>query len=227
MSNQLLRQLSGEHAKLVGRLNEVLAAKKADGWTARSWSLASGLEADSIRNILRGRSLSPRIATLESLARTAHVSLEWLRGHSDDPGQPTDAEMRLEGRSTHGTLPLIGYIGAGDTIYHFGIGEVREMVIAPPDVTRGIAAEVRGLSMLPVYRDGDMVIGIEHQGAIDDLIGSDCFVQVQDGPLYLKILRKGSKGRFTLESYNSSVAPITNQAVEWAAPVRWVKRQWR
>lgn len=227
MGNHAVSSNRGDHAKLVARLKEVLATKKAEGWTARSWSLAAGLEPDAVRNILRGRSLSPRIATLEALARAAEVPLEWLRGMIDELALSADHDMRPEGRSDRGTLPLIGYIGAGDTIFHFGIGEARERVPAPPDVARGIAAQVRGSSMLPVYRDNDLVIGTEHQGAIEDLVGSDCFVQVQDGPLYLKILRKGTKGRFTLESYNNAVPPILGQAVEWAAPVSWVKRRWR
>lgn len=203
-------------------VDTVLAAKR---WTARSWSMEATGKPDSVRNILRGGSKSPRADTLKKLvavAGTAPAGFESLieRGEAHFEQETFQAPKVVGG----GQISLVGYIGAGDRVYHFGIGETRITVPAPPDVDRGIAAEVRGESMLPVYRHGDMVIGSEHLGEIGELVGKDCFVQVVDGPLYLKIVRKGAKGRFNLESYNEASVLITNQVIEWAAPVAWVKR---
>lgn len=212
---------TGSHAKLISRIKQVLAEKH---WTPRSWSMAAVGKPDAIRNILRGGSQAPRVDTIQQLADKAGVSVEWLTGNSDAAALVDDGHFPGPSSESGGKLPLVGYVGAGDTVYHFGIGETRLEVEAPPGVKRGIAAEVRGTSMLPVYRHDDLLIGAEHQGSLDDLIGTDCLVQVHDGPLYLKILRKGTKGRYHLESYNPTVATIQNQLVEWAAPVAWVKR---
>lgn len=215
---------SPEHKKLVNRLNYVLAERS---WSPRGWSIKAGLKADAVRQIINGRSLSPRIDTLESLANVIGRSVDWLRGKGDDEELASAFDAPAAIRQAGRNMALIGYIGAGDQVYHFGIGEAPETIEAPPGITRGIAAEVRGPSMLPVYRSGDLVIGAEHQGPVENLVGTDCFVQVHDGPLYLKILRKGSKGRFHLESYNGAVQRIDNQTVEWAAPVAWVRKKQR
>lgn len=219
MTAQGVRVKNGDHAALVARLKEVMRLRN---WSASFWSKEAGCSRDAIRNIMRSRSEAPRIDTLDRLAKYAGCSVEWLRGRTD-VAAPTEEEARTEA-AARGRLPLIGYIGAGDVVHHFGIGDSRETVPAPPDIVRGVAAQVRGISMLPVYRDGDLVIGREHEGTVDQLVGHDCFVQVHGGALYLKILRKGAKGAFHLDSYNPSNPRIENQAVEWAAPVAWVKR---
>lgn len=213
--------LTNDHGKLLARIDQVLEAK---GWTSRGWSIAATGKPDTIRNIQRGGSKAPRTDTLAKLAAEAQVTFDWLMGGAGPEMAFTpDEGAQATGVDAKGRLPLIGFIGAGDKLYHFGIGETRLSEEAPPGVRRGLVAEVRGQSMLPVYRNGDMVVGAEHPGKIEELVGRDCFVQVVDGPLYLKILRRGAKGRFNLESYNDS-AIIANQAVEWAAPVVWVKR---
>jgi hypothetical protein len=53
-----------EHARLVDRLNLALAALEL---TPRGLSIKAGLKPDAVRQIINGRSLSPRIDTLEAL----------------------------------------------------------------------------------------------------------------------------------------------------------------
>lgn len=212
--------LSRDRTPLVERLERVIREKPIK---AREWSMAATGKPDTVRNILRGRTRSPRTDTLQLLADHVGANLEWLTGRSEEYSGTED--FTPPAAVPQGQVTMIGRIGAGDRVTHFGISETQLRPIpAPPDVKRGIAAIVRGASMQPAYREGDVVIATEHLGSYDELIGRDCFVQVKDGPLYLKILKKAAKGQFHLESYNPDTKPILGQTIEWAAPVIWVRR---
>jgi len=218
MANQSVK--SEKTSQLVSRLRQVMAVKEI---TPRSWSLQATGSSDTVRNILRGGSESPRSDTLRRLAAAANIRVEFLIGTSDEMEDETREQPKFDAVEA-GTINVIGYIGAGDQVFHFRIDDPRETVPAPPGIDRGIAAYVRGTSMVPAYRPGELVIAAAHDGKVSDLIGQDCFVQVLDGPLYLKRLKREIKDRFDLESYDD-VPVISHQMVEWAAPVRWVRRK--
>lgn len=120
-------------------------------------------------------------------------------------------------------VPLLGYVGAGDKIYPVD-DEPVEMVEAPPGEDGVIAVRVRGTSMNPAYRDGDIVMARGEQLPPDGLIGKDCIVQIDGGPRLLKRLHRGSEpGLFRLFSYESHEIS-EDVRLTWAAPVRWVRR---
>jgi hypothetical protein len=52
---------------------------------------------------------------------------------------------------------MMGYIGAGDQIFPFDDEHAWDSIAAPPDLKNPLAAIVHGDSMLPVYRDGDIL----------------------------------------------------------------------
>jgi phage repressor protein C with HTH and peptisase S24 domain len=123
-------------------------------------------------------------------------------------------------RVTH-EIPLVGYVGAGAEIFPMdSLGYVE----APPGIAgpRTVAVQVRGDSMLPVYRDGDVIYYDRHQDPAD-LIGRDVVVELMDGRCLVKQLFAGtSPGTWTLLSHNA--APIVDAHIEWAARVRWVQK---
>ena len=93
------------------------------------------------------------------------------------------------------------------------------------------AIEVQGASMSPAYRDGDIVICSRRQ--ISDLRNvdpaqfrrRDCAVKTADGRGFLKNVIPGrSEGVFTLRSYNPDYPDIENAALQWIAPVVWIRR---
>ncbi|MEC9067840.1 MAG: S24 family peptidase [Pseudomonadota bacterium] len=123
-------------------------------------------------------------------------------------------------------VPVVGYIGAGGTVVFEDIGEVLEpdhTVPAAPGVSgKLVALLVRGDSMLPKYKDGDIIyIQRQHEGVLPDYIGEDCAIRLETGETYLKQLAKGSgDGLFTLRSLNA--ADIEDVEVAWATPVMFV-----
>ena len=79
--------------------------------------------------------------------------------------------------------------------------------------------------MYPVYQDGD-VIFYARDGVDDEAgyLGRECVVKIVNGPTMLKRVMRGSdRGSYLLLSYNAS--PLDNVRLEWASPVRWVRRR--
>jgi phage repressor protein C with HTH and peptisase S24 domain len=119
-------------------------------------------------------------------------------------------------------VQVVGYIGAGGSVVFEDLGH-EDDVLRPPGITGTlIALVVRGTSMLPKYREGDIIyIQREHDGLLPDYIGEDCAVRLASGETYIKQLVKGSaEGRYTLLSLNA--APIEDVEVDWATPVRFI-----
>lgn len=119
-------------------------------------------------------------------------------------------------------VPIVGHIGAGGTIVFEDLG-IDETVLRPPGISGTLVAlVVRGDSMLPKYKDGDIIyIQRTHDGVLPDYLGEDCAVRLTSGETYIKQLMQGSEpGRFTLLSLNAP--PMENVEVEWATLVRFV-----
>lgn len=136
------------------------------------------------------------------------VSIDWLLTGSG------------EGRRRH-KVPVIGYIGAGaevHTIDDHPKGQGLDLVDPPQGISDCVAARIKGDSMHPL-RDGWLIFWAKHQDGIpDDCLGELCVVQVKDGPLLVKDVRRGTKkGLYRLESWNAP--PREDVAVEWASRI--------
>lgn len=127
------------------------------------------------------------------------------------------------------TVNVVGYIGAGaqvNPVDDHAQGAGLEVVESPPGETLStVAVIVRGDSMYPVYQDGDVIFyardGVDDEAAY---LGRECVVKLVNGPTLLKRVMRGSeRGTFLLLSYNAS--PLDNARLEWASPVRWVRRR--
>jgi phage repressor protein C with HTH and peptisase S24 domain len=136
------------------------------------------------------------------------VRWEWLL---EGEGQPT-------ARGTPAPV-VAGYVGAGAEIIPVDgdPGPGHRIDLPPPNAVPVI---VRGDSMYPRYFDGETLLYLPEHRPPDELIGRECVVKLADGRMLVKILKRGTKRRrYNLESWNA--APLENQAVEWAAAVRW------
>jgi repressor LexA len=179
-------------------LRREMARKKVGPTTL---SLEVGSNRTLVKNLLEDNS-DVRLATLTKLAGALDVPLEAL----------------LQAPP----VPIVGYIGAGGQVL-FEEFETEEAVLRPPGITGKLEAlVVRGDSMLPKYRDGDIIyIQRAVEGMLEDYIGEECAVRLETGEAYLKQLIKGSEPQsFTLLSLNAP--PIENVRVEWATPVAFV-----
>lgn len=173
-------------------------------------SLAAGLGETAVRDMLQ-KVANPRIDTLEAVAEQLGYTLVEL----------------LDGRERRTTsVPIIGCVSAGEGWTPFsGDGPIDEINIEM-DGGPVIALLVRGESMVPVYRDGDVLIGAKRATSnAHNLIGTDCIIETKDGQRYVKFLARGTqRGRFNLKSYNPAHSDLENVDIAWAAPITMVYR---
>lgn len=123
-------------------------------------------------------------------------------------------------------VPIVGYVGAAAEVFAIDDHEKGgglDFVDVPAGVMSmsSVAVIVRGDSMLPVYRSGDTVFyDRQYKGNLDHLVGKTCVIKLLDGRTLIKDLYR-TDGTYTLISHN---APPIMGAIEWAAPVAWIKK---
>ena len=186
---------------------ELQRAMEARGIRAKPLSIAAGLGPTAVRDILRPGSTDVKLGTLRKLADV----LDW----------PVNNFM---GR---GVIRIEGKIGAGGQVLFDEFDEKPAVPRPPGAAGKLMALEVQGDSMMPVYRNGDVVyVERDHDGVLPEYLGEECAIHTADGGTWLKVLSPGSRpGRYTLRSFNA--ADMEDVEVIWAAPVCFVWRQRR
>lgn len=189
------------------------------GLSEREASLRVSGTPDLIRNIKRGKSESLRGPRLLKLAEILGVSASWLQT-GGDPISLTDLSPKR-------FIPVVGYVGAGAEIFsiddHEKGGGIDEVEVPIPGMSlSSVAVRVRGDSMQPVYRPGDLIFyDSTDNGDLLHLIGKDCIVRLTDGRTFLKELHV-TDGNFWLHSYNAT--PMMGVNIDWAAKVKVIQR---
>ncbi|MGE0725889.1 MAG: helix-turn-helix transcriptional regulator [Alphaproteobacteria bacterium] len=128
------------------------------------------------------------------------------------------------GPSVRPTVPIVGYVGAGALVVPFDDVTKLDRAEAPPTVApTTVAVIVRGDSMYPVCRDGDLIYYDQQPEPPDRHLKRECVVRLADGRILVRVLGRGSiEGRYTLLSYNGT--PEEDVEIDWAVPVRWIRR---
>lgn len=189
--------------------DRIRAAMVSRRLNMKELSIAAGLGDTAVRDLLEGRSVHPKIETIAAIAEKLGMTVSEL----------------WEGEAaSYQRIPVIGCASAGEAWEPFSdeLGEFELRV----EGGEPVALEVRGDSMSPVYRDGDMIIGTKRAGpSADNLIGLDCIVVTENNERYIKYLMRGqTRGRFNLRSYNPAHKDIENVRLQWAAPILWIRR---
>ena len=151
---------------LIKRLTERMEAM---GKSPRSLSLAVSKSPDTVRDILRGRTETPRASTMAAIAAELEVSSEWLLGLDDSPAPKAIDKQNggerqvpvLQPRTTMPTdVPVRGTAAGSFLEGAFQLTEdTVDWVRRPPALigARDIyAVFIEGTSMIPEHRPGDL-----------------------------------------------------------------------
>jgi len=221
------KQQVAHTSPLIERVKAVMAAK---GLKARAWSLlASRLlgseDPDIVRNILRGKSKSPRGDTLMALAQAAGIDVNYLMLRSNEMGgegsggpltesgpperNATPAPLQPPARGDMPKdLPVLGIVEGGpDGAFFFDDdGTPIDYVRRPPrlaGVSEAYALYVQGESMRPWREAGQLVMVAPR---IPVQIGDYVAVQLRDHEYakagLVKRLYKRTAKEVQLEQFN-------------------------
>lgn len=176
---------------------QIKEAREARGWSTHELARAAGIPQSAVHRI-----------EAEDTTTSKHIPilLEVLSLKKDAVLRP---------------IPLVGIVGAGAEIFPM---DALGYVEAPPGVAgpTTVAVVVRGDSMRPAYRDGDLIYYDDHLPP-DALVGREVVVELEDGRCLVKELFAGSApDLWTLISHNA--APITDVRIRWAARIKWVQK---
>lgn len=136
-----------------------------------------------------------------------------------------DARFSDAGAGSLFTLvPVSGEIGAGAKVYDIegGGGRNIDFERAPRGFGAVEALRVRGDSMYPVYRHGDLVFIEDRPAEFPLLRNTEYIIELTDGRRLLKMVEPASGGRYNLIAYNAPVEPDVEIAN--AQRVRYVRK---
>ncbi len=167
----------------------------------------------------------PRWPSTESLAKiieATNSSLEEFLGLIEQ--RPKNDSLPAQGS----TVPLIGFAQAGAGGFFddagFPAGHGWDMVDVPARTsTSSYALQVQGDSMLPLYRDGDVLI-VEPGAVVRK--GDRVVVKTRSGEVMAKVLARKTGNTIELVSLNPE-HPNRNLAmdeVDWLARIVWASQ---
>lgn len=180
----------------------------------------SGLSASGLdRRIakLKGRETSTLVKDIRG-PKSKNPTLESIGLIAEALGTSIDEFLGV------GTVPVVGFVGAGGEIAFnddFQKGDGLYHVDPMPDMPSGmIGLEVRGDSMLPLFRDGYVAFILRRQDGVENGALRDWAVaRLTDGRTLLKQIRRSAQpGKFDLLSLNAD--PIEGVDLLWATPVQ-------
>lgn len=167
----------------------------------------------------------PRWPSTESLAKVIEATNSSL-----------DEFLELvEGKALHwkemrqsSTVPLIGFAQAGAGGFFddagFPVGQGWDLVELPTRAAEGsYALQVQGESMLPLYRDGDVLIV---QPGATVRRGDRVVVKTTEGEVMAKLLDRQTAKSIDLVSLNPAhpIRQIPIEAIEWMARIVWASQ---
>ncbi|SDP09180.1 LexA family transcriptional regulator [Phyllobacterium sp. OV277] len=177
---------------------------------------------DKVKAILKSRGIR-QAQFAEEMDVSQPTVARWLAGADPEQSRRLQIEAMYDRevgmRPT--TVPVMGYLGAGaevmpdfEQVPHEGLDQIEVPFDMPDDM---IAFVVRGDSMLPVFKDGHVVVVYRDQKKpLESFYGQEAAVRTTDGRRFIKTVMRGAPG-INLFSWNA--APIENVRLDWIGEI--------
>jgi phage repressor protein C with HTH and peptisase S24 domain len=190
------------------------------GFSASGLAKKAGLDPTSFNPSKRhGPDGRPRWPTTESIARVLDASGASVEEFADlltgKKGQPPRRKQ----------IPLIGFAQAGKGGFFddsgFPVGASGDEIDVPGVTDQNAySLEITGDSMLPVYREGDLIIVSPNTSLRK---GDRVVVKTRGGEVMAKILHRQTAKTIELASFNPEHPPKTYEMndIDWVARIIW------
>lgn len=228
-------------SRVLERLDAVLQERKLAGLphSDRAISLAATGSTDTLRSLRRGVTRGTQggisTSTLEGLAKAVGKPVDYFLAEDSpeihvDPFERAQYAEAIEAErlAVIGTVPLVGYVGAGATAHYYeGIApENLDRVPAPINATDStVAVEIRGISLGSMFDRWLVYYDDVRRPVTHDLIGQLCVVGTDDGRILVKKLKRSKTRVGTFDLISEVEPPIEGVSVQWAAKVRQLAPQ--
>jgi phage repressor protein C with HTH and peptisase S24 domain len=175
----------------------------------------------------------PRWPSTESIAKVLAATGESLEGfvglaRRGPPAAPRELPAAEEFRGAFRPVPLLGLAQAGAGGFFddggFPAGQGWDEIAFPALADEAAyALEVSGESMLPLYRDGDVIIV---SPAAQIRRGDRIVVRTADGEVMAKVLKRQSATEMELASFNPTHPDrvVPTRDVAWVARILWASQ---
>jgi len=212
-----------EHSSIWDAI-DMLAARH--GLSTSALAKLAGLDATAFNKSKRmGKDGRERWPSTESIAKALDATEETFDSFWASTGSYTQSSSINQPAQT---VPLLGFAQAGAGGFFdsggFPVGQGWDEVRIPSKEDGSTyALEVTGDSMLPLYRDGDVII----VSPSEQLRRGDRVVaRTTEGEVMAKILFRQSEKQVELHSLNPNHEPIVikNSDLDWIARILWASQ---
>jgi len=196
--------------------------------SASALAKKSGLDSTSFnpskRLTVEGRERWPSTESIAKILKATETSVAEFMALVEHQQTEDDIEYRQIAK----TIPLIGLAQAGTGGFFddggFPVGQGWDQITPPTSISdTAYALEVAGDSMLPLYREGDVIIV---DPAANLRKGDRVVAKTKKGEVLAKILEKKSNSVIMLKSVNVEYEALrfAPDELEWIARILWASQ---
>jgi len=158
----------------------------------------------------------------EEMGVSQSTVARWVAGVEPETARKREIdEIYARAIGPDNVVALMGYIGAGaeimpefEQVPPDGIDQIEVPFPLPDDM---IAFEVKGDSMLPIFKDRAIIICYrEQKRPLESFYGEEAAVRTSDGKRYIKTITRGAGG-VNLMSFNAAL--IEDVELDWIGEI--------